>query len=305
MNQNFLAVAHQGKHHWWRYFLGIALTLFFFLLLGHIAIIAFAISFCNISYNDIFHSEGTSDKFQELLDSPSISGYLANNIEYLFGIVGLFLTVVWLHQRNFASLVRSNAKIQWRRVLMGALVWTAICFGESIIDYLISPQDYVWSFKPIWWLMVPLALLITPIQTSFEELFFRGYLMQGMALLIRNRLALVLMNGILFMIPHLENPEMQRGDILAMDYLITGAILAVIAIRDNGLELSLGIHAAHNLQVLFFNAEESALPFPALWSNQTSSSPIADIIITILEYALFYYIFFGRQAALKPKNREW
>lgn len=185
---------------------------------------------------------------------------------------------------------------------MGALVWTAICFGESIIDYLINPQDYIWAFKPIWWLMVPMALLITPIQTSCEELFFRGYLMQGMALLIHNRLALTLINGILFTIPHLENPEMQRGDLLALDYLITGMMLAAIAIRDNGLELSLGIHAAHNLQVLFFNAEDSALPFPALWYNQTSSSPIIDIVVTTLEYALFYYIFFGRQAAPKLKN---
>jgi uncharacterized protein len=303
MDRHFLTIAHQGKHHWWRYFLGIALTLFFFLILGHIAIIAFAISFCNISYNDIFHSEGTSDKLQELLDSPSIGGYLAGNMEYLVGIVGLFLAIICLHQRNLASLVRVNSKIQWRRILMGTLVWTAICFGESIIDYLIKPHDYVWSFKPIWWLMAPMALSITPIQTSFEELFFRGYLMQGMALLIRNRLALVIINGIIFMIPHLENPEMQRGNILALDYLITGVMLAVIAIRDNGLELSLGIHAAHNLQVLFFNAEDSALPFPALWYNQTSSSPIVDVIITSLEYALFYYIFFGKQPGSRLKSR--
>ena len=199
--------------------------------------------------------------------------------------------------------MRADSKIRWRRILTGALVWATISLVVAAIDYGTNPQDYTWSFQPIWWLIVPVALVITPIQTSCEELFFRGYLMQGMALLTHNKLVLILINGILFMIPHLGNPEMQRGPLLGLDYLIAGAMLAAIAIRDNGLELALGIHAANNLQVILFNTKDSALPFPSLWYVKVTNEPIIDIIITTLEYSLFYYIFFGRKSDPSLKNQ--
>ena len=38
--------------------------------------------------------------------------------------------------------------------------------------------------------VILIALVLIPIQTSFEEVFFRGYLMQGLSLLTRNRIFL-------------------------------------------------------------------------------------------------------------------
>jgi uncharacterized protein len=119
--------------------------------------------------------------------------------------------------------------------------------------------------------------------------------MQGMALLTRNHLVLIFLNGIIFLLPHLGNPEIKRGWIICLFYFIFGAVLAAMTIYDNGLEIALGVHAANNLQVLFANHKDSALPFPALWQVQTPNPPLLDIVVTIISFGVLYYVFFGRQ----------
>jgi uncharacterized protein len=192
--------------------------------------------------------------------------------------------------------------IRWRRVFAGFLVWWGMNCLLAGIEYLLDPKNFVLSFTQNWFFCLPLALVLTPLQTSFEELLFRGYLLQGIVLVLRNRVALVIINGILFMLPHLANPELQRGGIIAIYYFMFGAALAALTIRDNGLELPLGIHAANNLMVLFFNAKDSVLPFPSIWQVQTPNPPIADIVLITLEFAIAYYIFFGRLKTSKSSE---
>jgi uncharacterized protein len=120
-----------------------------------------------------------------------------------------------------------------------------------------------------------------------------------MTSILHSRVALTIINGILFMIPHLVNPELQRGGIIALYYFIFGTALAALTIRDNGLELALGIHAANNLQLLLFNAKDSALPIPSIWQLQIPNPPIVDVSLSALMLAAVYYIFFGRSKTSK------
>ncbi len=295
MTQNFLAAANQGKNNWWRYLIGIPLILSFYAILGSIVVLVFVLIELKIPLDGSLPAETIVTKMTDLMKTPSIGGYLSVNLPFPITLIGLFITIVAIHQRKFSSLIRANSPIQWRRMLLGALVWNLIMWGYAGLGYLLNPSNFVWSYTSLWWIMLPIALVLTPIQTSCEELFFRGYLMQGMALLMKNRIALIIANGILFMIPHLGNPEMQRGSLMALGYFTIGAALAAITIRDNGLELAMGIHAANNLQVLFFSPRDSALPFPSLWRITTPDAPIVDLAYTLVAYGLFYYLFFGRQ----------
>jgi uncharacterized protein len=300
MNQNFLSGANQGKNGWWRYLIGIFTTQAFSIIFG---IIAAILIFLYFERNSLFFQPFSERVFEEKFksfseDSSSFGGYLATNIFFVFEILALWLAVTLLHRRKFSTLIRVNLPIRWQRILASALVWNCILWVWMGIDYLIHPKNYVWGFNSDWWWMLPIVLILTPIQTSCEELFFRGYLMQGMALLTRNRLVLIFLNGIIFLLPHLGNPEMQRGWITGSFYFIFGAVLAAMTIYDNGLELALGIHAANNLQVVFANHKDSALPFPSIWQIQTPNPPLLDVVLTIVSFAVFYYVFFGRQ-----KNR--
>jgi uncharacterized protein len=301
-NQNYLNAGLQGKNQWWRYLIGILLTMFFYLVLGSIAALAIFLTNASISGTDLANSAILIEKFEAFLKIPSIPAYTAVNMIPLFAAIGLFITIVFIHQRKLTSLVRADRIIRWRRIITGFLVWWILGCLFTGIDYLLRPSSYVFSFTPNWFFCLPIAFVLTPLQTSFEELFFRSYFLQGMALFLRNRIALIIINGFLFMVPHLANPELQRGSILALYYFVFGAALAALTIYDNGLELALGIHAANNLFLLFFNAKDSALPIPSIWQVQTSTPPLVDIIATILAFAVVYYILFGRFKT--AKNQE-
>ena len=298
-SQNYLNASYQGKNKWWRYSIGTLLTLSFYLILGSIVALVIFLINTQISSTELSDSALLNKKFEAFLKTPSVLTYIAINMPSLFGAIGLFITVAFVHQRKFTSLVRADRVIRWRRISAGFLVWWAIGCLVSGIDYLLNPSNYVFSLTQDWFFCLPFALILTPIQTSFEELFFRGYLMQGMALILRNRVALAIVNGILFTIPHLANPELQRGGIIALYYFIFGAALSALAIRDNGLELSLGIHAANNLQLLLFNSKDSALPLPSIWQMQVPNPPIVDVTLSALILAIVYYIFFGRSKTSK------
>jgi membrane protease YdiL (CAAX protease family) len=88
-----------------------------------------------------------------------------------------------------------------------------------------------------------------PLQVGFEELIFRGYLVQGMALAFRNGLVPVLITSLLFGLAHLGNPEVQKHgwSILLPYYCMNALFLGLITLLDEGLELALGMHLANNM----------------------------------------------------------
>lgn len=298
-NQNYLDASHQGKNQWWRYLISILLILFFYLALGSTAALVIFLQNTQMSAVELSNSVLLTKKFESFLRIPSISAFIAVNMIPLFGAIGLLIAITLIHQRKVASLIRADKVIRWRRVFAGFFVWWGLGCLFSGIDYLLNSKNYVFSFTQNWFVCLPLALILTPIQTSFEELFFRGYLIQSMSSVLRNRVVLVIINGILFMLPHLANPELQRGGILGIYYFMLGAALAAFTIHDNGLELPLGIHAANNLLFLIFSTKDSALPIPSIWQQQIPNPPIVDIIFCGLALAIVFYIFFGRSKIMK------
>ena len=120
------------------------------------------------------------------------------------------------------------------------------------------------------------VLLLTPMQTTAEELLFRGYLLQATGHLGRNFWILALVNGFLFMVPHLGNPELAASAILLpLFYLSIGAFFAFITLRDNSAELAIGAHAANNL-------------YSALFANYTNSALQTESIFLVTELDAVY-----------------
>ena len=111
-----------------------------------------------------------------------------------------------------------------------------------------------------------------PFQTSFEELFFRGYLMQGFSFLFRNQWPALLVTSVLFALMHSWNPEAEKFGFWTMFpyYCSFGLLLGYIALQDKSLEISLAVHAANNMfSSLFLTFEGSALETDALLVQKT------------------------------------
>jgi CAAX protease family protein len=139
-----------------------------------------------------------------------------------------------------------------------------------------------------------LALVLTPIQTTAEELFFRGYLVQGASLVSGNFLFLAVASGALSMLPHLlANPELDAGFLpVALYYFGFGAFFAWVSLRDGTLELAIGAHAANNLYgAIVVSFEGSALNTPSLFYTDRFV-PAYSLIQFLVAAALFYLAVF-------------
>ena len=168
-------------------------------------------------------------------------------------LVALFLSMKFLHKRSFKSLITPYKKIDWNKILFGFSLWLLFSFFFEGILYLIEPSNYSFSFDLKSFLpLLFIGLFILPIQTTAEELVFRGYLLQGISHYYKAPWLALLITSVLFGLIHSANPEIAKYGALPMQlyYMGAGLFLGLITIFDDSLELAIGIHAATN----FFGA---------------------------------------------------
>ena len=216
----------------------------------------------------------------------------------------IYLVVTRLHQRSFISLITPRDQVDYNKILFSFFLWGTISVLMVIFDYIMSPEDYVWNFKPLTFLILLfVSVVMIPLQTSMEELIFRGYLMQGFGVLFKNRLMPLLITSILFGLLHIWNPEIDKlGIHLIWYYIGTGLFLGVITLMDEGLELALGFHAANNLvTALLVTASWTAFQTESLLIDNSEPLLGMELIITLVViYPLLAIIF-----AKKYKWKNW
>ncbi|MGL4585028.1 MAG: lysostaphin resistance A-like protein [Flavobacterium sp.] len=196
----------------------------------------------------------------------------------VFMLIFLIVWVLFVHKQSLLSLTTSRMKVDWKRFIFSFTLWSFIIIGFFIYGYIANPEDYVFSFKlgpfVVFFLF---AIILIPLQTSFEEYFMRGYLMQGIGLATRSRAIALFSTSVIFGLMHLANPEVEKiGASIMIYYIGTGLFLGIITLMDDGLELALGFHAANNLiGVLLVTSDWTAFQTNSLFTNINSESVIS------------------------------
>ena len=146
-----------------------------------------------------------------------------------------------------------------------------------------------------------ISVVMIPLQTSAEELFFRGYLMQGFGVIFRNRWLPLITTSIIFGMLHIWNPEIDKlGVNLIWYYIGTGLFLGVITLMDEGLELALGFHAANNLvTALLVTASWTSFQTESLLIDNSEPSLIKELLITFLVVYPILILLFSRKYGWK------
>lgn len=285
---NYLEVVRQGRNDWWRYLLSFPAILAIWFIVGSIPVVLL------LAYISGDGDPATGFSGTGFVGVPVIVEFLFTMSSFIPLLVGTLLAVRFIHNRPLKTLVTGEARIRWGRIFAGAGVWLLIAAVISTIEALLYPGRYVLTFQPVTWtIFTVLALLLIPLQTSAEEFLFRGYLLQWMGLRLKNWWLLSFLNGLLFFLPHAANPEMATHSILiGLGYFVMGFFLTLITLRDNGMELALGMHAGNNLfAALFANYSITALPSPSFFTIQTLD-PVYSLISLVLGMIVFYLVFF-------------
>jgi membrane protease YdiL (CAAX protease family) len=288
VNETYLEAGKRGKNTWPSYLLGVVFILFMWFVVGGWAVLALG-SLLGVP---------TGQTATEPSSAGLIAGYLVLGAGFPFFLLGTLLAVALIHRRNPLTLVTGRRSIDWRRTGTGFGVSLALVALAGLVEFLIYPSAF--SLGPNFAAFAPfalLALVLTPIQATAEEVFFRGYLVQGASLISSNFLFLALISGALFMLPHLlANPEVDAGFLpVALYYFGFGAFLVWVSLRDGTLELAIGAHAANNLYgAVVLSFEGSALKTPSLFYTDRfvpAYNLIQFLVIAVLFYVAVFVLF--------------
>ncbi len=215
--------------------------------------------------------------------------------------LGLFVVLGWtklVHPQSIRSLTTAREKIDWNRVLYAFILWGALTVGLTLLDYLISPESYVLNLNwPAFLKLAIVAILLIPLQTSFEEYLFRGHMMQGLGIMFKNRWVPLLVTSSIFGLMHLGNPEVEKlGPGIMVFYIGTGLFLGIITLMDEGMELALGFHAANNLvTALLVTADWTAFQTDSILKDVAEPGLSWDAYIPIFVVFPLLLYFFGRK----------
>ncbi len=286
---NYIQQAYTGKLGYWKYFVipGLFLGM---MLLQFLMILVLDLDVDAIIKNEV----ANKGKNRFLIESL---------VPMVIALAALFFWVKYIHGQSITSLTTARKKIDWKRILFSFFLWGILSSGLVLIDYVATPENYLPNFElePFLYLAA-IAILLVPIQTSFEEYLFRGYLMQGIGVMAKNRWLPLVITSVLFGVMHIANPEVGKlGYFIMVYYIGTGFFLGIITLMDEGLELALGFHAANNLF--------TALLVTADWTAFQTHSILKDVSdpteSSIFQIVLPVFVIFPILLIIFSKRYQW
>ena len=209
----------------------------------------------------------------------------------LFVFIGL--VKVFHNGRTYKETINGTKKIRWNRVWVGVITWGALMTISTGIGLITNPENYVFQFDIAKFIpLVLISLIFIPLQTTFEELTFRGYFAQGLAGLTRSRWVVFLVPSISFGLLHMGNPEViEHGFWIMMPgYILVGLVWGLISILDDGIELAIGAHAINNVFLSLFVTYSSAVFQTYAVFEIQEINPARSLIAISLYSIVFVYV---------------
>jgi membrane protease YdiL (CAAX protease family) len=279
---DFFAVAKKGKNEFWRYVFSVILFIAASLI-GQIPLLI------------VFFSRMTDfsqlEKFQEDLDFSHVDidpnvGLVLILIPFVLCFLGMIFIIKIIHERDFTSVLTGNSRFNWGKMLFAMLIMLTLLVVTDLLLYIYNPCNYELNLNMR--LFIPLiiiSIILLPLQTSFEEIFMRGYLMQGIGLIARYKWIPLGITSVIFGLMHLMNPEIKQFGLLATlpYYIGFGLFMGIIVIMDDGLEIPLGIHAIINIYgTAFVTFSGSTMQTPALFRMKEYDPVVMNILFIVI-----------------------
>lgn len=280
----FIEQAYKGNNIWWR----VALTTF---LTSGIFIINFVMFF--------FVSDEQMERAYEMMkEIPNNLALVINLIPFVFLLGLLFLLVYLLNERGPKTLTTSRKKIDYGKFFFSFGLVVSFSILSFALSYQIDHSEIGWNFNPVKFaILFFISILLFPFQTGFEEYLFRGYLMQQIGIVAKNRWVPLLITSVVFGIFHSANPEVAKlGYGVMVFYIGTGFLLGIMTLMDESIELALGFHLGNNLMAaLLITSDYSALQTDAVFKYtgaENSADVLKEMIVSIaIVYPIILFIF--------------
>jgi membrane protease YdiL (CAAX protease family) len=277
----FLSYAKRGETSWWRYPLTVVVGLL--LAIAAVALISTAFAVMRLLPRDLALQ----------LQSPTNPWIFFAAIAIVFAAMGagLAAAAALIQRKTPGDIIGAW---RWRLFLYGFLLWLLVQAILAGIDFALAPSGFSASRQ----LTPDLALWTFGgilVQTFTEEFIFRGFITQGIALVLRRPLITACVSGLVFGAMHIPNGWPQ-----AINAFWFGVISAFIAIRTGGIALTSGIHLANNYfgAVGVVSAGDVFKGSPGLLIQDTPQLQWWDLGVAVLALAILPWLL--RKLGLLP-----
>lgn len=273
----FIEQAYKGDNTWWK-------VLITFFLTAGIFVVNFVMYF-NMSKKQM------QDLYQSMRGVSNNFGLFTNLMPFVFLLLLLFFLVRYSHQRSVLSLTTSREKIDFKRIFFSLGLIVTLSIISFAVSYFYDKSDIVWNFNPKnFFILFLISILFFPFQIGFEEYLFRGFFMQQIGIIAKNKWFPLLITSIIFGLFHSANPEVAKmGFGVMIFYIGTGLFLGIITLMDESLELALGFHLGNNLMAaILITSDFSALQTDAIFKYSGAENPVSILNEMILSIVIIY-----------------
>lgn len=274
----------------WRWLAGTVFIIITWQLVGLLLTIG-AAGFFDYDLQLLFATDDAS--LAEVRQLPAWSTAATVLISFVPLFISTLLAYRFFLRRNMRALFTSREKYSWRNTWIGFAVMSVMLLALGGSDLLLNSDSYTWNWQlTAFFPYLLIAFTLLPIQTTAEELFFRGWLQQWLDNGRRSIWVICFAGGFLFAAPHMFNPEVSGNELLLplISYASTGFMLAWVSFRDKTLEIAIGAHFSNNLlAALFISSADSALPSVSLFTTPEINWGFSALI-SVLMVPIFIWL---------------
>jgi uncharacterized protein len=294
---NHLESTFTGKNNFWRYIVMIAAILIAANTIGALPLLL-SMAIKSTSNPEVFSQIAANPNDFSVIGLNPNTGLVMMLFPFVTGLIAFILLIKPLNNRTLKMTINGTERIRWDRFFISAFVWLVLSALYLFFYLKLDPANFSLNNRTTSLIiLLVVSVLFIPFQAAFEEVLFRGYLMQGFTAMVNKRWFPLIMTSVFFGLMHAFNPEVKEYGFMTMmpQYIIFGLIFGVVTILDDGIEASMGAHTANNAFVcIMVTNKSSALQAPALFQQQNIYpwTEFAGLILSGIVFILILKIIF-------------
>jgi len=289
---NHLELSFIGKNSFWRYVVMFAAVLITSNTIGALPLVIAYVMKAASDPEVITEIAANPNDLSILGLDPNL-GLIMMLFPFVTALIAYVLLVKPLNGRTLKMTINGTGVIRWNRFFFSAFIWLIISAAYLFLCLKLDPANF--SINNTSGTLITLSVIsfiFIPFQAAFEEVLFRGYLMQGLVVMFRNRWIPLVLTSVLFGLMHAFNPEVKDFGFFIMmpQYVLFGLIFGIITLLDDGIEAAMGAHTANNIFLcIMVTHESSALQTPAVYL-QHNVYPWTEFLALLIAGAIFVFI---------------
>ncbi|TPJ36692.1 CPBP family intramembrane metalloprotease [Mesorhizobium sp. B2-5-13] len=223
-----------------------------------------------------------------------MEGFLASPIGILSALtsfagiwIGLWIAMRWVHGEPLSALLGTGRRVSRPDFLKGLIAVLITSALSEILLYWLAPGIARGTISLSSWLLFAIPIVaLTLLQTSSEEVLFRGYLLRGLASRFRSPFIWALLPGLLFTSLHWSGGSSAAINACVLVSIAAFALLLTLMVYATGnLGAALGAHLGNNLTGFLLISHQQSYNSFALFTAKPLEGPgwmMSDAILIAL-----------------------